>query len=358
MLKDDIFLGIVINTFDNTGETPFVSYKINEIDLDNIMNNISMWIQPRGGTDFCKALELSNNTLFKYNKWRKDNKIEHYEVFRICISDGYHNSGELNIEQLKNTYKNSIDISIGLGKVGEFDMDLMSTISKEPEAFTAPDESSAREKISSDIFGFSTVVAKKLKLSIKKEYVLELVTPYPIQKNDTHYIILFKDFHLHRNICMSLTLKAGVQILPITINYMKDTLEYTSDIKIHLTDKKNKNRFKYNFIKSLCDISNSLINVQDIKDQPKRITFLKNLVQKINIDNLTKIKNNNKLYGVSNLIETYFTILKQINKIISYDKKGDHLTSNALYRGTVRQTSTGIYNAIGNLASLNYKKSL
>ena len=157
---------------------------------------------------------------------------------------------------------------------------------------------------------------------------------------------------------MSLTLKAGVQILPITINYMKDTLEYTSDIKIHLTDKKNKNRFKYNFIKSLCDISNSLINVQDIKDQPKRITFLKNLVQKINIDNLTKIKNNNKLYGVSNLIETYFTILKQINKIISYDKKGDHLTSNALYRGTVRQTSTGIYNAIGNLASLNYKKSL
>ena len=112
--------------------------------IDNIYKN--------GGTNFVNPLQK----VVEY-KEKLDSDV-------IFLSDGSHCSVEMNCDQIAETFKECVDLAIGIGNIGQADFDEKTLRSISKEFVIGTDAKRIRDLIADRVFGIVTLLGKELKI--------------------------------------------------------------------------------------------------------------------------------------------------------------------------------------------------
>tara|TARA_B100000780_G_C21126983_1_gene457758 strand:+ start:60 stop:1082 length:1023 start_codon:yes stop_codon:yes gene_type:complete len=126
---------------------------------NNMIAMIPEWLMPTCSTNIGDALLKARDVVGKYTN-RKSSTI--------LVSDGYNTNGYSD-SYIINEFSNSIDLSIGVGHMSDYNGELLNIIGKNFRG--APDEYIFRDSFSSFVFGSTTCVAKDISVTISSPFI-------------------------------------------------------------------------------------------------------------------------------------------------------------------------------------------
>lgn len=262
-IGEGLELGMTLITFNHTGNIVFHN-ELMTLENINELKQLVERIHCGGGTHTDLAFEKAIET-------RPDNT----ETICILLSDGYHNGG-MSRDTLMMEYKGFCDKSIAIGKAEDYDIEFLSTISKEGIVNGGMMKEQVIDFIVDSLFGPISKVAKNVKMDF--DGVSELKSNMSV--NDRQ--IKFEEMMVYQTVFTIL----GDDIRDIVLRY--DRLR-DGEQKLNVIDLKNQginddlpsDRRMYDIISNIVDMNRTIEEIQRIESISERREFINEHLSKL-----------------------------------------------------------------------------